>query len=346
MEWNLGELKRRGKEKFKANYFYCLVAAFLLSVALGGAAGSQATSTVRSAMSAARQGIAGVSNTLDRTTEVLEKKGRLSAEEIKELEDTLKQAGIPEESIRSIENSIENGDLTDEELDELKEGFRTVMNTGGIEMVMAIVAAVIGIAVIISIISFLIDILVLNPLEVGCQYFFLKNAEGDSDLSSIGRGFSPNWGANVGTMLLKGIYLWLWGLLCGIPALIKSYSYRMVPYIIAEHPEMGANEAITLSRRMMDGHKMDAFVLDLSFIGWYLLSIFTCGILLVFYVQPYKACTDAEIYSLLKQKFPELNPHAASYTDPYGSTDPYNSSYGSTDPYNNRYIGNGNDPQN
>ena len=120
----------------------------------------------------------------------------------------------------------------------------------------------------------------------------------------------------------------------------------MVPYIIAEHPEMGANEAITLSRRMMDGHKMDAFVLDLSFIGWYLLSIFTCGILLVFYVQPYKACTDAEIYSLLKQKFPELNPHAASYTDPYGSTDPYNSSYGSTDPYNNRYIGNGNDPQN
>ena len=82
--------------------------------------------------------------------------------------------------------------------------------------------------------------------------------------------------------------------------IIKAYSYRMVPYILKEHPELSGTKAITLSRQMMNGHKWNAFVLDLSFIGWIILSALTLGILHIFYVGPYIQATDAELYEALK----------------------------------------------
>ena len=72
---------------------------------------------------------------------------------------------------------------------------------------------------------------------------------------------------------LMGLYTILWSLLFVIPGLIKQYSYAMTPYILAEHPEMTANEAITRSREIMDGNKFRLFCLNLSFIGWSLLAV-------------------------------------------------------------------------
>ena len=74
----------------------------------------------------------------------------------------------------------------------------------------------------------------------------------------------------------------------------------MVPFILADNPNIGAKEAITLSRKMMDGNKWRAFVLDLSFIGWFLLAGLTGGILGIFYVNPYVYSTHAELYHALK----------------------------------------------
>ena len=74
----------------------------------------------------------------------------------------------------------------------------------------------------------------------------------------------------------------------------------MVPYIIADNPDMSATDVIKFSREMMNGNKWRAFVLDLSFIGWYILSGLTLGILSVFYVNPYIYATDAELYMALK----------------------------------------------
>ena len=71
--------------------------------------------------------------------------------------------------------------------------------------------------------------------------------------------------------LLRGLYLFLWSLLFVIPAIIKSYSYAMTPYILSENPQMSANDAITESRRLMDGNKWRLFCLEFSFIGWWLL---------------------------------------------------------------------------
>ena len=70
---------------------------------------------------------------------------------------------------------------------------------------------------------------------------------------------------------LQGLYIVLWSLLLVIPGIVKIYSYAMTPYIMAEHPSLTANEAITESRRIMDGNKWRLFCLDFSFIGWELL---------------------------------------------------------------------------
>ena len=141
-----------------------------------------------------------------------------------------------------------------------------------------------------------LSLLVFNPLIVGCNRFFLKNTGSNAELNELGAGFKDNWGNVILTMFLRNLFIVLWALLLVIPGIIKAYSYRLVPYILKEHPELSAMEAITLSRRMMNGHKADAFVLDLSFLGWILLSALTCGILHIFYVGPYIQATDAELY--------------------------------------------------
>ena len=73
----------------------------------------------------------------------------------------------------------------------------------------------------------------------------------------------------------------------------------MVPYILAEHPEMESREVIALSREMMNGEKMNAFVLDFSFIPWLLLSSLTFGIAGIFFVEPYIRATDTELFAVL-----------------------------------------------
>lgn len=79
----------------------------------------------------------------------------------------------------------------------------------------------------------------------------------------------------------------------------------MIPYLLADHPEMSKDEAFAASKAMMDGNKWDAFVLDLSFILWNLLNIFTIGLLGLFWVAPYTMLTDAALYDALRTDKPE-----------------------------------------
>ena len=96
-----------------------------------------------------------------------------------------------------------------------------------------------------------------------------------------------------------GIYFLLQLLV--IPGIVKSYSYYMMGYILTDHPEMGWKEAIAESKQMMYGHKMDLFVLHLSFLGWILLSCLTLGVLLI-YTLPYMQQTEANFYRMLKEE--------------------------------------------
>lgn len=119
---------------------------------------------------------------------------------------------------------------------------------------------------------------------------------------------SEHYGNIVKIMFLEFLYMYLWSLLFIIPGIVKFYEYRMIPYILAENPGMNSREVFEVSKRMMNGKKWEMFVLDLSFIGWAILEIITCGIVAVFYVMPYKNATDAEVYAFNK---------AQAYTEGY-----------------------------
>lgn len=105
------------------------------------------------------------------------------------------------------------------------------------------------------------------------------------------------------TLFMVNIFTALWTILFIIPGIIKGYSYAMTPYILkdkfaAGQTDIGATEAITESRHLMDGHKMDLFVLDLSFIGWGLLGIITCGVGFI-WITPYYRQTKTNFYHSL-----------------------------------------------
>lgn len=135
----------------------------------------------------------------------------------------------------------------------------------------------------------------------GFARFYLDLVRGaDAKIESVFTESFSDFLKKWGTSLLKILYLVLWYLLFIIPGIVKSYSYAMTEYIMLDHPEVCYNQAITKSREMMDGYKWKLFVLDLSFIGWRILSFFTCGILDLLFVNPYVNATRAQFYEELK----------------------------------------------
>lgn len=160
-----------------------------------------------------------------------------------------------------------------------------------------------SVIVILILFAIAISVFLFNPLATGCYKFFSSSAESPhKNIAPVGIAFKKgNYRGIVKGMFLKDLYTFLWTLLFIIPGIIKSYAYRMVPYILADNPNMDANEAITLSRRMMDGEKWNTFVLDLSFIGWYLLGGLACGIGVIF-VAPYHYSTNAQLYLVIRDK--------------------------------------------
>ncbi len=142
-------------------------------------------------------------------------------------------------------------------------------------------------------------IIVLGPLTYGVSKVFLHLVYGEPiRLEMMFDGFRDDFGGTLLLGLMETIFIFLWSLLFFIPGIIKSYSYAMSYYIKADHPEYDWQACINGSKRMMQGHKWELFVLDLSFIGWVIVSMFTFGIGL-FWVSPYMECTRANFYACL-----------------------------------------------
>jgi len=97
-------------------------------------------------------------------------------------------------------------------------------------------------------------------------------------------------------MFLRDVYVFLWILLFIVPGIVKSYEYRMIPYLLAEDPYMETHTAFDMTKRYMDNNKWDTFVLDLSFFGWALLSAISFGIVGIFYLAPYQNLTNSALY--------------------------------------------------
>ena len=151
-----------------------------------------------------------------------------------------------------------------------------------------------------SILGILYTIFIGNVIVVGKNGYFIKNHDENPGLGEIFSGFKGNYLNVVKIMFLMDLKTLLWLLLFIIPGFVKAYEYSMIPYLLAENPNLSADEAFSLSKQMTTGQKMDLFVLDLSFIGWIILGLICCGIGILF-VLPYPEATRAEVYLNLKE---------------------------------------------
>lgn len=159
--------------------------------------------------------------------------------------------------------------------------------------------AVMAILWVVIIIVTVVQIFVYYPLEIGTNRYFLKSLSQKAEVKEIAFAYDNGYKNVIKILFLRNLYTALWSLLFVIPGVVKGYEYQMIPYLLAENPNLSKDEAFRLSKQMMSGNKWDAFVLDWSFFGWDILSGFTLGILNILYVQPYKYLTYAALYEEL-----------------------------------------------
>jgi uncharacterized membrane protein len=168
------------------------------------------------------------------------------------------------------------------------------------EMLTAIIA-VIGAFAIFGLVYMLISIVVGSAVSVGYAQFNLDLVDGLP--ASVGTLFSRfgQWKNAFLARFLSGIFVALWSLLFVIPGIIAAYDYAMIPFVLAENPELSASEALAESKRLMRGNRWRLFCLEMSFIGWAFLSIFTLGIGSLFLV-PYVQASQAAFYREIKRE--------------------------------------------
>ncbi len=141
------------------------------------------------------------------------------------------------------------------------------------------------------------------PLTVGFSYFSLRLYRGEpcEITDMITPGFQDYVRSLVGILWMY-LFTFLWSLLFVVPGIIKGIAYSMTPYILADRDDISAQDALVESMDMTYGHKLDIFIMMLSFVGWWLLSALTFGILALVYVGPYTATSMAGLYEELKKE--------------------------------------------
>ena len=325
--WTRQEVKRKGKTAFFASYWKFVLVALIIGAVSGGAGGVSSGFSTSSANMGSAFGNIG-SNKADDQDFDLDDEPDLNIDGVDESGsahisiDDGKISINGENTDGDFDVNIDNGKVTingtsedGEKIDfALDPGMSTVVIDGKeIDIARPTAAAVAGIAIAVAIVvalislivgafSIALDVFVLNPIEYGTQKFLRKAQNGNESLGTVFNVFKDGYRNIVKVMFFRDLFIFLWSLLFIIPGIVKSYEYRMVPFILSENPGMSKDEALKASSRMMYGQKWKTFVLDLSFIGWNLLSLLTLGILGVFYVAPYAHSTNAALYETLKSE--------------------------------------------
>lgn len=159
-----------------------------------------------------------------------------------------------------------------------------------------------GLYIAAGILMLLFHFFIAQPLLVGGRRFFLVARHTKAEAFELGYALRRGkYLHTVVTMFLRYLYNFLWSLLLVVPGIIKSYEYRMIPYLLAEDATLAPREVFSRSRELMHGHKWALFVQDLSFFGWRLLSAATLGLLGIFFVNPYMTAAEAELYAALRE---------------------------------------------
>ena len=278
--WNRAELKGKAKFSFKRNYWKSVLISLLLALIVGGG-GTGAGSFSRGLSD-------GVSGSDESYTDDYDYN-----------DGDYDDDSYDDESEYDIIRDFSNG---------FAEGFQDGASHGHSGTAFAALA-IFGITFIIIFlilmsVVILLDVFICNPIEVGCKRFYVRNLNESAQVGNVGFAFDNHYKNITKTMFFRDLYTILWTLLFIIPGIVKSYEYQMIPYLLAENPQMSREQAFAESKRMMSGQKWRAFVLDLSFIGWNILSAITLGILGIFYVQPYMDATHAALYEALRYGTP------------------------------------------
>ena len=144
-------------------------------------------------------------------------------------------------------------------------------------------------------------LIVIGPLEYGQAYIFLKQARDRQpvQLGDMFRGFQDDFGGTFLIGFLSQLFVALWSLLFIIPGIVKFYAYSMAYYVKLDHPDYGWKACIDESRRLMNGHKWEKFVLDLSFLGWIIVGSLCLGVGML-WVTPYMEATNAQFYEYVR----------------------------------------------
>lgn len=181
------------------------------------------------------------------------------------------------------------------------------------EMAVMIYFGFIGIVVLIGILIAIIHFIIGGAITLGYVEFHL-NIEDQNNEAKFKKLFSQfkRLKTGIAMQVLRGVYILLWSFI-PIAGYIKTFSYAMTPYILTENPGLTANQAITESRKLMDGNKWRLFCLSFSFIGWFLLCIFT-GAFGIFLLRTYQEASFAAFYREIKrEKYGEPEYRDTSY---------------------------------
>jgi len=294
--WKRKELKDRAKQVVKNNYWTALVVCFLLALFTG----EFGTSII---------GIWQSEDSMDPNYVINNENviidEQVNEEKIQEVKEKKSEIDEIKASLNDIELKI--WDMITANLNSATKSQKYIFKIWDTIESFSINQIALGIKFsLIAIIAFAFTIMIADPFIVAGKRYFLKAREGNNTkIGVIGEIFKKgNW-VNVGvTMFLKNIYTLLWYLTI-VGGIVKTYEYKMIPYILAENPKTKRKDAFRCSKEMMRGNKWKAFLLDVSFIGWSIVSLFTFGLLNILYVNPYKAATNAELYIILKNHMKE-----------------------------------------
>ncbi len=162
--------------------------------------------------------------------------------------------------------------------------------------ILGIFFIILGVVAVVAAIMSIVYLIIGGAVGIGYSNFNLDIIDGrEARIGTLFDSFGQ-WKTGFVARLLSSIYVTFWSMLFLIPGVIASYSYSMMHFVMAENPDMSANEAIRESKRLMKGNKWRFFCLQLSFIGWELLAIFfTAGIGLL-WVVPYQQAAYAAFY--------------------------------------------------
>lgn len=159
----------------------------------------------------------------------------------------------------------------------------------------------------VMVLFYIFCIFVVYPLEVGTSRYFILNTDRKPDVSEIFYGFKTNYFGNIKIMFIMNLKVVLWTLLLIVPGIIKSYEYAMIPYILADNPGISSKEAFRRSKALMNGHKFDLFIFQLSYIGWSILGSIVCFGFGMLFVTPYISAGNAEFYKEVSKVTVEEN---------------------------------------